>query len=113
MSDTRGDVEQVFEQLDQAGLPDDFRSDADRDRSLPMRRDAHEELVGSDDSQPLTDEDRAWMKREDWEPDYDDEPRTDGKSALDLFHKSCEAGDRERRESNSHDRDCDEAVPNS
>jgi hypothetical protein len=37
------------------------------------------------------------MKREDWEPDFDDEPRLPGKSSLDLFRESCEAADAERR----------------
>ncbi|HYH00960.1 MAG TPA: hypothetical protein VD837_17665 [Terriglobales bacterium] len=33
-----------------------------------------------------------------WNPaDYDDEPRTNGKSGLDLFRESCEAADRARR----------------
>jgi predicted XRE-type DNA-binding protein len=32
-----------------------------------------------------------------WESDYDDEPRTDGKSALDLFAESCRAADAERQ----------------
>ena len=30
--------------------------------------------------------------------DYDDEPRTDEKSALDLFRDSCEAADTEMKE---------------
>jgi hypothetical protein len=37
------------------------------------------------------------MKREDWELEYDDEPRIDGKSSLDLFNESCKAADAERR----------------
>jgi hypothetical protein len=39
-------------------------------------------------------------KRKDdlWRPeDYSDEPRTDGKTDLDLFRESCEAADRARR----------------
>lgn len=44
------------------------------------------------------------MKREDWEPDYDDEPRTDGKSALDLFAESCRAADAERQQQPEPDR---------
>jgi hypothetical protein len=36
------------------------------------------------------------MKREAWEPDYDDEPRLPGKSALTLFMESCRAADAER-----------------
>jgi hypothetical protein len=40
------------------------------------------------------------MKREDWEPEYDDEPRTDGKSALDLFAESCQAADAARKRQN-------------
>jgi hypothetical protein len=33
------------------------------------------------------------MDREGWEPACDDEPRTDGKSALDLFSESCQTAD--------------------
>lgn len=37
------------------------------------------------------------MKREDLEPDFDDEPRLPGKSSLDLFNEACKAADAERR----------------
>ena len=37
------------------------------------------------------------MKRENWEPDFDDEPRIDGKSSLDLFNEGCKAAEAERR----------------
>lgn len=34
------------------------------------------------------------MRNDDLGCDYSDEPRTDGKSSLDLFRESCEAADR-------------------
>ncbi|HWQ93284.1 MAG TPA: hypothetical protein VN673_16535 [Clostridia bacterium] len=71
---------EVFEALDKAPLRDDFLSPADRDNSLPQ-------------------------VREDWEPEYDDEPRIDGKSSLDLFRESCEATDAtkpRKRETDDH-----------
>lgn len=45
------------------------------------------------------------MKRDDLSCDYSDEPRTDGKSSLDLFRESCEAADRARREENDQEQD--------
>jgi hypothetical protein len=37
------------------------------------------------------------MKRKDWEPDFDDEPRLPGKLSLDMFNEACKAADAERR----------------
>lgn len=70
------DWNSTFDQLDDAGLPDDVMED--RDKEPPQAR-------------------------EDWEPEYDDEPRTSDKSALDLFRESCEAADRERCKRKSED----------
>jgi hypothetical protein len=36
------------------------------------------------------------MRRESWEPEFDDEPRSGGKSALDLFAESCRAADADK-----------------
>jgi len=99
MTESKQEQQHIFERLDKAGLPADFLSDSDRDRSLSHEGEAVDELCKevADESQPLTDEDRAWMIREDWEPDCDDEPRTNGKSPLELFRESCESADAGKR----------------
>ncbi|HVJ06460.1 MAG TPA: hypothetical protein VM578_12370 [Candidatus Saccharimonadales bacterium] len=63
------DWDEVFEALDKAPLPEDFLSDADRDRSLPQECN----LFG-DDRDPA---------------DYDDEPRSNGNLGLDPQQKEA------------------------
>lgn len=90
------DLNQVFEALDKNSLPEDFLSEADRDRSLPQERPELDEMF--DESEPMTDEDREWMKREDWEPDYDDEPRSNGNFGTPYGWQTAEEAAAEKKE---------------
>lgn len=81
------DWDEVFEALDKAPLPEDFLSDADRDRSLPQERD----LFGDDDPSPDRGDDL-------WNPaDYDDEPRSNGNFGLDPQQQEAADAERQRK----------------
>lgn len=52
-------LNEVFEALDKAPLPDDFLSPEDRDRSLPQERPELDKMF--DELEEMTDEDLEWL----------------------------------------------------
>lgn len=103
----KSSIEEVFEQLDKAGLPNDvLQTEFDRDRRLPQERPELDKMLdvlgsGPDQDRDGTERDSMPTQGEDGLGcDDSDEPRTTGKSALDLFNEACKAADRERQQTN-------------